>query len=188
MGKGRFVASTRMEAGTDGSLGNLIADAQRMAGAADVAVMNRGGVRAPLAAGKVTRGALFEVQPFGNVLVRILVRGADLRSYLERLVARESVNFYLSGVRVHLNPARTKNNRIVRLDFVDGRAFDPRRVYRLVMTDFLAAGGDGLGLTERAISVEDLKIVDVDALERYLRSRPSPVRAPTDARLIPKVP
>ena len=186
----RHVATTaeRMEVGTGGSLGNLIADAQRLAGAADVAVMNRGGVRAPLAAGMVTRGALFEVQPFGNVLVRILVRGADLRSYLERLVARESVNIFLSGVRVHLDPARKKNNRIVRLDFVDGRAFDPRRVYRLVMTDFLAAGGDGLGLTERAISVEDLKIADVDALERYLRSRPSPVRAPTDARLIPQVP
>lgn len=178
----------RMEPGLRGTLGNLVADAQRYAAAGDVAVMNRGGVRAPLGAGTATRGALFEVQPFGNVLVRIRLRGADLRDYLERLVARDEVNFHLSGVHVHYDPARPAGTRITRLEFADARPYDPRRVYRLVMTDFLAAGGDGLGLTERALGVEELPTVDVDALADYLRSRPSPVRAPTDARLIPQKP
>lgn len=178
----------RMEPGMRGTLGNLVADAQRFAGGGDVAVMNRGGVRAPLAAGMATRGSLFEVQPFGNVLVRIQLRGSDLRGYLERLVASNDVNFHLSGVSVHYDLARPAGQRITRLEFADRRPFDPRRVYRLVMTDFLAAGGDGLGLTERALSVEELTTVDVEALADYLRSRPSPVRAPTDARLIPEKP
>ena len=30
-------------------------------------------------------GSLFEVQPFDNVLMRITVRGTELRAYLERL-------------------------------------------------------------------------------------------------------
>lgn len=178
----------RMAPGSDGTLGNLVADAQRYAAKGDVAVMNRGGVRAPLNAGLATRGSVFEVQPFGNVLVRIHVRGADLRAYLERLVARPEVTFHLSGVRVHFDPARPQGKRITRLEFADGRPYDARRVYRLVMTDFLAAGGDGLGLTERAVAVEELKTTDVDALADYLRSRPSPVRAPADARLIPVQP
>lgn len=178
----------RMVPGSNGTLGNLVADAQRFAGKGDVAVMNRGGVRAPLNAGVATRGSVFEVQPFGNVLVRIQVRGADLRTYLERIVARGEANFHLSGVRLHFDPARPAGQRITKLEFSDGRAYDARRVYRLVMTDFLAAGGDGLGLTERAISVEELQATDVDALADYLRSRPSPVRAPTDARLLPLKP
>ncbi|MFP5355752.1 MAG: bifunctional metallophosphatase/5'-nucleotidase, partial [Gemmatimonadota bacterium] len=178
----------RMVPGTNGTLGNLVADAQRFAGKGDVAVMNRGGVRAPLNAGLATRGSIFEVQPFGNVLVRIQVRGADLRSYLERIVSRGRGTFHLSGVRVHFDPTRPEGSRITRLEFSDGRPYDARRVYRLVMTDFLAAGGDGLGLTERAIAVEELAVTDVDALGDYLRSRPSPVRAPTDARLIPATP
>lgn len=174
----------RMAQGVNGTLGNLIADAQRWAGKGDVAVMNRGGVRAALDAGVATKGTLFEVQPFGNVLVRIHLRGADLRAYLERITSRDEPAFHLSGVQVYRDTKRPAGSRITRLMFSDGRAFDPRRVYRLVMTDFLAAGGDELGVTERALSVEELPIVDVDALADYLRSRPSPVRAPTDARLI----
>ena len=174
----------RMSPGVSGTLGNLIADAQRWAGKGDVAVMNRGGVRAALDAGVATKGTLFEVQPFGNVLVRVQLRGAELRAYLERITSRDEPDFHLAGVRVHLDRRRPAGSRITRLTFSDGRAFDPQRVYRLVMTDFLAAGGDDLGVTERALSVEELAIVDVDALADYLRSRPSPVRPPTEARLI----
>ncbi|MEO6447313.1 MAG: 5'-nucleotidase C-terminal domain-containing protein, partial [Gemmatimonadaceae bacterium] len=179
------VVAERMETGTRGTLGNLIADAQRWAGGGDVAIMNRGGLRAALPAGTVTRGSLFEVQPFGNALVRISLRGAELRSWLERLASRDDVNFFLSGVRVVVDSTKPAGHRIVKVTLSDGRVLDERRVYRLVMSDFLAVGGDGLNLTERAIAVEELKLVDVDVLERYLGSRPSPVRAPTDARLVP---
>jgi 2',3'-cyclic-nucleotide 2'-phosphodiesterase (5'-nucleotidase family) len=178
----------RIAPGSTGALGNLVADAQRWAGKGDVAVMNRGGVRAPLNAGVATTGSLFEVQPFGNVLVRIQTRGADLRAYLERILESDATAFHLSGVQLHVDRRRPVGSRITRLTFSDGRPFDPRRVYRLVMTDFLAAGGDGLGLSERAIAVEELGIVDVEALADYLRSLPSPVRPPRDARLVPVSP
>ena len=50
------------------ALGNLIADAQRAAAHADVAIMNNGGIRADLHAGPASYGSLFEIQPFGNLL------------------------------------------------------------------------------------------------------------------------
>lgn len=178
----------RIESGVDGLLGNLIADAQRAAGAGDVAVMNTGGVRAPLNAGLATYRELFEVHPFNNVLVRVTLRGRDLRSYLERLVGRERRNFHLSGVVVEFDNARAVGGRLVRVTMSDGRLLDDEGTYRLILSDFLAAGGDGLSVTERALSVEELWIPDLDALIAYLKAQPQPVRAPRDARLVPRAP
>lgn len=178
----------RIDQGADGLLGNLIADAQRAAGGGDVAVMNTGGVRAPLNAGVATYREMFEVHPFNNILVRITLRGRDLRSYLERLVGRERRNFHLSGVVVELDDSRAPGGRIRRVTMSDGRPLDDERTYALVLSDFLAAGGDGLSVTERALSVEDLGIPDIDALIAYLKAQRQPVRAPRDARLVHRAP
>ena len=82
----RTVATLRTALGRSGDeypLGRLLADAYRNIGKADVAIMNNGGIRADLPAGPVSYGALFEVQPFQNRLVRVTVTGAVLREALE---------------------------------------------------------------------------------------------------------
>src|SRR3981081_4027305 len=58
-------------AGDEYSLGRLIADAQRAAGRADVAIMNNGGIRADLSEGTVTWGQAYQVQPVQNRLLRL---------------------------------------------------------------------------------------------------------------------
>lgn len=60
-------------------LGNLLANAHNYALKADVAVMNKGGVRAELLAGDVTWGDLFAVQPFGNELTIRRYTGLQLK-------------------------------------------------------------------------------------------------------------
>src|SRR5690606_26525786 len=85
--------------GAQNPLGNLIADAQRWAARADVAVMNNGGIRADLPAGEVDYGDVYSVQPFGNTLVRLTVSGEELLRHLETLVAGEQVRAHVSGVR-----------------------------------------------------------------------------------------
>jgi 5'-nucleotidase len=178
----------RLSMGIRGTLGSLIADAQRDAAKGDVAVMNNGGIRASLDAGMATFGALFEVHPFGNTLVRITVTGRDLRSYLERLVGRSELNAHVSGVWITYDPRRPAGSRITELRLSEGRSLDDDGRYVLVLSDFLAAGGDGLGVTERAIVVEELSIVDLDALIAYLQKQPSPVRAPDARRIIANSP
>ncbi len=70
--------------------GNLIADAQLAAtddagtGQAVAAFMNPGGVRADLAAGEITYGEAFTVQPFGNSLVTMTLTGAQLLEMLKQ--------------------------------------------------------------------------------------------------------
>jgi 2',3'-cyclic-nucleotide 2'-phosphodiesterase (5'-nucleotidase family) len=165
-------------------LGNLIADAMRAAGKGDFAVMNNGGIRANLRAGPATYGSLFEVQPFANILYRVTVPGTLLRGYLEKLVAKRP-NVHVSGATVTYDSTRAAGSRVTHVRMADGSALRDDRHYTIILNDFLATGGDGLGLASGALRTEILPIVDLDAFVSYLRSRPQPVRGPADARLIP---
>lgn len=167
------------------ALGNLIADAQRWAGHGDVAFMNNGGIRANLRRGLATYGSLFEIQPFGNTLTRMTVRGRDLRAYLEKLVATNPrIRIHTSGVVATFDPKRPLGSRITRLVDAAGRPIDDARPYTIILSDFLAAGGDGVDLGRRAISVTPLNVVDLDALVGYLGTLPKPVKAPAEERFI----
>ena len=170
-------------AGSEYPLGNLIADGMRAEGKGDVAVTNNGGIRAGLRAGTATYGSLFEIQPFGNVLYRLTVTGASLRGYFERLVSRRP-NVHISGATIMYDSTRMSGNRITSVRMADGRPLRDDRRYTLVLNDFLVTGGDGLGLAGTALRTDVLPSVDLDALVNYLRTRPQPVRGPSDVRFI----
>ena len=166
-------------------LGHLIADAQRWAAKADVAVTNNGGIRADLPAGTATYGRIFEVQPFANTLHRYTLRGSTLRGYLEKLVGgRTPPRVHVSGVTLSYDPARPAGQRVVATRLADGRPIVDDAQYTLVMNNFMASGGDGLELGAEAVRSEPLPIIDLDALIAYLRQLPQPVRAPTGQRIV----
>ncbi|HUQ81597.1 MAG TPA: 5'-nucleotidase C-terminal domain-containing protein [Gemmatimonadaceae bacterium] len=164
-------------------LGNLLADAMRSAAKGDVAVMNNGGIRATLHKGPATYGSLFEVQPFGNMLYRVTITGESLTSYLQKLVARR-VNAHVSGVSIVYDSTKTGGARFVSATLAGGKQIDPASKYTLVLNDFLATGGDGLGVTRGAIKSEILDVSDLDAMIAYLRTRPQPVQASAEVRIV----
>ncbi len=178
------ITTDLQKTGNQYPLGFLIADAFRAEGKADVALTNNGGIRAPLRAGPVTYGSLFEVQPFGNGLYRLTLSGASLRQYFEKLVAR-SPSVHLSGAVVTYDTTRAAGSRVVSVIMSDGSALRDDRQYRLVVNDFIATGGDGLGLAAAGARTEILPLVDLDAIIAYLHSRPQPVAIPTNPRFVP---
>ncbi len=180
------VAERLPREGDQFALGNLIADAQRLAGRGDLAVMNNGGIRTDLRAGVATWGDLYEIQPFGNRLVAVSIPGAALRRYLEALVDGARVRYHLSGVRVEYDPAAAPGARLRRVTLGDGSRLDDRRRYRVIMTDFMASGGDGAALAKEAV-VEELNQVDLDALIDHLRAQPGGRLVPTPALAAPRI-
>lgn len=175
------LAERLSRSGAQNSLGNLIADAQRAAVGADVAVMNSGGIRADLEAGEVTYGELFEVQPFDNTLVRVTMRGSDLKRYLQQIVARGRPNAHVSGASLVYSRDSAGAGRIDSV-LVAGRPVDDTASYTVSINDFMAAGGDGLGPPASAV-VDPLPIVDRNALRDYLSRLPQPAEAPRTARI-----
>ncbi len=165
------------------ALGNLIADAQRWATRADVAIMNNGGIRAGLPAGTATFGRLYEIQPFGNTLYKLTVRGSALKAYLPRLVAREKPRWHVSGLQLIYDTTRTGGERLVSATLAGGAAIEDDKLYSVTVNDFLVTGGDGLTLADGAASVVGTNVVDLDALIGYVRQLPQPARAAAEVRI-----
>ena len=91
--------------GLESPLGNLFADALRAAvPGGDIAIglgARRGGLRADLPAGPLTRGSLYDAFPFDNRVVSLALTGAELRHALAGVVARPRRELPgVSGVRV----------------------------------------------------------------------------------------
>lgn len=179
------LASALARRGEDYPLGNLIADAQRWAGHADVALVNNGGIRTGLQAGSVTYGQLFEVQPFGNPLRRMEVSGSVLRAYLEALLRDGEPRTHVSGLVVRFDPARRSGERIVSATTADGMPLRDDASYTVVLNEYMATGRDGGILARGATKDERLGPNDIDAFVAYLQSLPQPVRAPAGRRFIP---
>lgn len=137
------VAITRAPAPGGSALGRFVAEAQRSAAHAQIAFVNRDWLRADLAAGPATYADLFEVQPFGNALVRMTLRGSDIQK-LSRSPLLEAAGL----------PA----------------TIDPAARYTVVANEFLAAGGEDHDAFTRGTS-EELVGTDIDALVAYVRDR-----------------
>ncbi len=181
----RVVARLKFPLKRDGDeygLGRLIADAQRAAGRADVAIMNNGGIRADLPEGSVTWGQAYQVQPFQNRLLRLTVKGSVLHDALEQCVAgRDHLpDCHVAGAEVWFDGSKEPGKRIssVRLS---GKDLDNGRSYTLVVSDFMTTGGSGFRMLIGSPK-EDLDVIDVDALTRYLGVLRAPVEAPEDVR------
>ncbi|MFI5372803.1 MAG: bifunctional metallophosphatase/5'-nucleotidase, partial [Candidatus Eisenbacteria bacterium] len=184
---GRTVATLRTplrRLGDEYPLGRLLADAYRNMGKTDVGLINNGGIRADLAAGPVSYGALFEVTPFQNRLLRLTLPAATLRDVLEHVLADRTPQAHVSGLEVWYDPALPAGQRIKKIRWMNGRGLDARRTYTIAVPDFLADGGDGFAMLA-PLQRADVGLVDLDALIAYLRVLPQPVSAPGQDRLHP---
>jgi 5'-nucleotidase len=182
------------DASLEQSLGNVIADAQLAAtadagtGAAQLAFMNPGGVRADLTYpsstagegdGVVTYGEAFTVQPFGNSLVTLSLTGAQVEQVLEQqfcgtnagaprvLLPSEGFHYTWNQAAIGTSDCATANAVDPASITLDGAPLDPAATYRVTVNIFLADGGDGFLVftsgTDRLGGA-----VDVDAFEAYL--------------------
>ncbi|WP_234974806.1 bifunctional metallophosphatase/5'-nucleotidase [Variovorax paradoxus] len=180
----------------ESALGNLIADAQLAAtspagkGAAQIAFMNPGGVRADLAPaqdGSVTYGQIFAVQPFGNSLVVKTMTGAQIKAVLEQqfnsgsnTVAAPKVLLPSRGLTYSYSASAPGGARIGNLA-LNGTAIDPAANYRVTMNSFLATGGDNFTVFNQGTDTLGGD-QDVDALEAYIKAN-SPLAPPATDRI-----
>lgn len=165
------------------NLGNWIADAIRAKVGADVALVNGGGIRTNrvVPPGPITKRDIHSIVPFVNVLVKLEMDGATLLSALEHSVGDYPEEFggflQLSGLRVTFDDRRPKGSRVVSVS-VGGRPLDLRRRYTVGINNYLARGGDGYAIFNKAEVLLDaqsgpsLADVLVEAVERQRRLTP----------------
>ncbi|WP_019341450.1 bifunctional metallophosphatase/5'-nucleotidase [Stutzerimonas stutzeri] len=168
----------------ESALGNLIADAQRVATDAQISFMNPGGIRADLASGEVAWGALFAIQPFANDLVSMDLTGAQIKTLLEQQWIGQSYTRLLkpSGIWYSWSTSRPEGSRVIEMRDATGALINPAAVYRVTVNSFLAGGGDNFTiLTEGKNRV--VGAVDLDALVNYIEALPQPFTATVEGRI-----
>ncbi|MBA2688558.1 MAG: 5'-nucleotidase C-terminal domain-containing protein [Gemmatimonadaceae bacterium] len=169
--------------GSQYPLGNIVADAFRWAGKADFGITNTAGVRAPLRAGPVTFAQLFEVQPFGNNLFRVQMRGFEFKEYLERILGAKSPGVHVSGFTVTYNPEGAAGSRVTSVLLPEGRTLSDAAMYTVVINDFML-GNDPYAIRDKSMPVTPIPFTDQEATIKYLRVQRQPLAIPADARIV----
>jgi 5'-nucleotidase len=175
---------TRTENGAgESTLGNLIADAQRAALGTEFAFMNPGGIRADVAAGPLTFGQLFSVQPFGNSLVKMDLTGQQIYDLLEQQFAGQPFPRILktAGLTYQWDAAAPLGSRIVAA-YQGGVPIDRAAHYSVTVNSFLADGGDNFTVLRGGINRMGGPI-DLDALIAYIKSLPPPFAVTIEGRI-----
>lgn len=140
-------------------LGNLLADIMRSVTGADIAFQNKGGIRAPLAAGPVRLRDLYSVSPFGNNVVTLTMTGQQILDVIQAVLTESKLGggytpLEISGITVYYDPARPSGDRLVNT-LVGPRALARNAEYRIATNAFLADGGDGYPQFKGAKTVVD---------------------------------
>ncbi len=199
--------------------GDLIADAQLAAtapaafGGAQIAFMNRGGVRSPgftyagsavgEGNGNVTYGEAFTAQPFGNSLVTMTVTAQDLKNVLEQQfagcrgqgVANTRIMLPSAGFNYTFDGAQACDARIGNVTLsqggvnetivnASGLVLEPAKTYRITVNNFMATGGDGFTTFLNGTNLLG-GAQDIDALVAYLAAfkAPNPAYDPANPAL-----
>jgi 2',3'-cyclic-nucleotide 2'-phosphodiesterase (5'-nucleotidase family) len=163
-------------------LGNLLADAHRLATGAHVSLVNNGSIRRALPAGPATLGVLFELQPFQNEMVVVEVTARTLRQALEHAIG-DATRFraHISGMTAIYDPRAPEGQRIRQIRLDDGRVLRDDDRLNLATTEFVAAGGDRFTMLTEGRSTRT-GMLDLDVLVSHLQSLPQPVQPPPVGR------
>ncbi len=127
----------------ESTLGNWVADAIWDRGKAysakevDFCVVNHGGVRIPsLPKGDVSVGKIYELMPFDNMLTVVELDGNTTMQFMQHI--SNNGGWPISkGVALKM----TKEGILLKAT-INGQKIDRNRTYRIVMSDYIANGGD----------------------------------------------
>jgi 2',3'-cyclic-nucleotide 2'-phosphodiesterase (5'-nucleotidase family)/predicted AlkP superfamily phosphohydrolase/phosphomutase len=143
--------------GAESKMGNFVSDAIRATYQVDVALQNSGGLRADFNPGPITKGDVFAVLPFGNLVVTGKIKGSDLLAALENGVSDVSGSagrfIQLSGLRFAYDASKPVGQRVLWAVLSDGRPLDPNGTYTIATNDFMQVGGDGYTALTRMTEV-----------------------------------
>lgn len=133
----------------ENAMADMVADALRRQVGTDIGLFNGGNFRAPIHAGEVTEGDLYAVLPFDNFLVKVAMTGAKLREVLAYSADQYGDGGFLqvSGLQLHYRDGKLIDARVGDTP-ATAVPIDDAKTYTVVMTDFLAIGGDGFPLAE----------------------------------------
>jgi len=154
----------------EATIGNFITEAMRFVTDVDIAMQNPGGMRANLAAGEITRGAIYDIMPFDNTIVTERLTGDEVKLALEQGLRGERIT-QVSGLRYVVDLSRPAGSRVTALALADGSPIEPGRLYKVAVNNFMAGGGDEFDVLANGREKTDTGLLIRGAMEAFVRDR-----------------
>ncbi len=102
----------------------------------DFASVNYGGIRIPtIQKGEITKGKIFELMPFDNMIVVIYLDAATLRQFIDK-IAQDGGIPVSRQLRFEIKDRKPQNITI------KGQPIQEDKIYKVGITDYVANGGD----------------------------------------------
>lgn len=147
------------------NMARLLLASQIERSGADFAVMSGGGVRDSIGAGDITYKDVLKVQPFGNTLVYVDMKGSEVEKYLA-VVANKQPD---SGAYAQFaNVSLVADGQGVSNVKIQGEPLDPNKTYRMATLNFNALGGDGYPRIDNSPSYVNTGFIDAEVLKQYI--------------------
>lgn len=98
-------------------------------------VVNYGGIRIPyLPPGPITKGEMYELMPFDNIVTIVEIPGAVLYRFADHMAARKG--WPVAGLRYTVKDKKATGLTL------GGQEIDSARIYKITVSDYIAGGGD----------------------------------------------
>lgn len=179
------IALTRSK--PNGSLNNFAADMlmdknlsfySQINESADLAFINYGSLRKDLAKGKITRGDIYELMPFENELVLLKVKGNLIDSIVKYITISGGESF--SGLKI-ISDSKSRKINV----FINGKPINKNKQYNLLISDYLANGGDNMTFLKLADTLIHTKQLLRNVYFNYFKLHsPEPLKVDTLSRYI----
>lgn len=126
---------------------------EKLAGNVDLAIVNKGGLRASIPEGRFSKGHIINMLPFRNYITVVDLKGSDLLSVFEVMASTAG-----NGVSddTHARYRHHGDSTVLAgTPIIDGRPLNPDRTYRVATIDYLAKGNDYMTAFRRGTKVAD---------------------------------
>lgn len=152
------------------NLGRLIAQSQMERVKADIGIMNGGGIRASLPEGEVTYKNILTVQPFGNMISTLDLKGKELVDFLTTVALKETdTGGYPQFANISMVVDRTA--KTISDVKIGGQPLDMNKAYKISIPDYLTAGGDGYPIMKNHPTYVNTGFIDAEMLKKFFEEK-----------------
>lgn len=165
---------------SESSVGNFVTDIMRETCRTDIGLINSGGLREDIPAGKVTMEKIYSLFPFEDLLITLELKGKDIKDIMEKCADNQHGILQISGMKVIFDFSRPEGKRVVSITIKD-KKLDPEATYSVATIDFLAQGGDGYDTFKNGKDIRNIMPLR-DLIIHYFKEH-SPVSGKIEGRI-----
>jgi len=153
----------------DSQIGNWMTDIMREYAKADMAFQNSGGIRGYINKGEIKLRDIYQVMPFENTLVTIVMTGEQIEKLISDNLKPDRTSMQISGITVKYE---VKDNKVSKIIIEkDGKEIDKNAKFKIATNNYLTSGGSGGRVFSKGSDLKDTMVSVREILINWIKDK-----------------